>query len=287
MNRNEKHEVIARIARRSLVLVGLLGASLMCAGVSHGQSSPPSTTPGVAVKAADAGTNQAQSPSGATTPKPATPPERKSASRAKGAHEGITVHGHWTIEVKNPDGTVASRHEFENKISPIGADLLTGLLSGQYVSGGFMVFLTSPGVCGGGGGDCSFFDTRNTLYCPASAVTGGGCGTLTYTPNPSSARPAVAVGYTLTGTVGPVSGAGQITAVDSGVLLCFSQPFGVLGASASGPFLLFPATPQTCGTNSDVGSQLSLTSANLSTPYQSVIAGQSIAVTVVITFGSS
>jgi len=31
--------------------------------------------------------------------------------------EGITVHGHWLIEVHNPDGSLASRHEFENSLS--------------------------------------------------------------------------------------------------------------------------------------------------------------------------
>jgi hypothetical protein len=36
---------------------------------------------------------------------------------AQGTSDGITVHGHWTIDVKNPDGRVASHHEFENALS--------------------------------------------------------------------------------------------------------------------------------------------------------------------------
>jgi hypothetical protein len=30
----------------------------------------------------------------------------------------ITVHGHWTIEVQNPDGSLVSRREFENALVP-------------------------------------------------------------------------------------------------------------------------------------------------------------------------
>jgi hypothetical protein len=41
--------------------------------------------------------------------------------------EGITVHGHWTIEVRNPDGSLAERREFENALN--GDNILTALLS--------------------------------------------------------------------------------------------------------------------------------------------------------------
>src|SRR5579863_9178362 len=58
-------------------------------------------------------------------------------SARKGGHEGIQVHGHWTIEVKNPDGIVASHTEFENSLVPAGSGQISGastlgtLLSGQ------------------------------------------------------------------------------------------------------------------------------------------------------------
>ena len=45
------------------------------------------------------------------------------------SHEGIKVHGHWTIEVKNPDGSVATHHEFENSLQSQGLNLLNSLLS--------------------------------------------------------------------------------------------------------------------------------------------------------------
>ena len=54
--------------------------------------------------------------------------------------EGIKVHGRWTIEVRNADGTLVSRTEFENALAPHdsfdglggGAGALAGLLSRTY-----------------------------------------------------------------------------------------------------------------------------------------------------------
>jgi hypothetical protein len=34
-----------------------------------------------------------------------------------GSHQGIKVHGHWTIEVRNPDGSLATHREFENSLA--------------------------------------------------------------------------------------------------------------------------------------------------------------------------
>src|SRR2546423_15522419 len=48
----------------------------------------------------------------------ATQPE---ASPGRGQQEGIKVHGHWTIEVRNPDGTLVTHREFENALTSLGA----------------------------------------------------------------------------------------------------------------------------------------------------------------------
>jgi len=47
------------------------------------------------------------------------------------ASDGIQVHGHWTVTVTNPDGTVDAVHEFENEISAIGRPVITALLIGD------------------------------------------------------------------------------------------------------------------------------------------------------------
>jgi len=56
-----------------------------------------------------------------------------------GFNEGITVHGDWVIEVRNPDGSVAERREFQNELSA-GGGLLTCSLAR----------VCSPGVWGVG-----------------------------------------------------------------------------------------------------------------------------------------
>src|ERR1700758_1644208 len=45
--------------------------------------------------------------------------------------EEINVHGHWTIVIRNRDGSVSSRHEFENKLVAAGQKFLPMLLAGQ------------------------------------------------------------------------------------------------------------------------------------------------------------
>lgn len=74
----------------------------------------------------------------AATPKPVaspTAPVRQSAP--KGQQEGIKVHGHWVIEVINPDGKRASRTEFENSL--VGPNVLAELLSGNDSMGAWVI----------------------------------------------------------------------------------------------------------------------------------------------------
>jgi len=68
----------------------------------------------------------------------ATASSKKSsaATRAQGGQqEGIKIHGHWVIEIRNPDGSVAARREFENALNLQGSKVLAVLLT-QLASGG-------------------------------------------------------------------------------------------------------------------------------------------------------
>src|SRR5713226_6208411 len=57
----------------------------------------------------------------AQTPKKAeTPTKASAASESGGQKEGIKVHGHWTIDVRNPDGTLVTHREFENSLAASG-----------------------------------------------------------------------------------------------------------------------------------------------------------------------
>jgi hypothetical protein len=52
------------------------------------------------------------------------------SERSGGPQEGIKVHGHWVIEVRNSDGTRANHVEFENALDPSGHYLLAHSLVG-------------------------------------------------------------------------------------------------------------------------------------------------------------
>ncbi len=77
---------------------------------------------------------------GKTTPAPVSSP-------AGASQEGIKVHGHWIIEVRNPDGTLAEHREFDNAFNTsVGADLLIKILSRQNSVGAWRVLLGSSGT---------------------------------------------------------------------------------------------------------------------------------------------
>ena len=111
MRSNDKNETVARIAARGIMLTALLVMMSAGAGTNPAQAG--------AVKSSTAAAPAAQAP-------------------AKGAHEAIGVHGHWTIEVKNPDGTLAKHVEFEN-----------GLCIGTGAPGEQSRLLTGGGAVGG------------------------------------------------------------------------------------------------------------------------------------------
>jgi hypothetical protein len=70
-----------------------------------------------------------------------------SAAPARGPHEGIQVHGYWTIEVRNPDGSVTAHREFENALQRGGQNFLSSVLGAQYSSsGGLAIMLNGAGI---------------------------------------------------------------------------------------------------------------------------------------------
>jgi|HubBroStandDraft_1064217.scaffolds.fasta_scaffold140932_2 hypothetical protein len=94
-----KHKVNAQIAGPGLVLAALFAVMLSAVSIGRAQSGAVSpTTPGAKPAAAPA-----KAPA-----LPAVKPPVKVQS------EGIKIHGHWIIEVRNPNGSIASHTEFEN-----------------------------------------------------------------------------------------------------------------------------------------------------------------------------
>ena len=53
------------------------------------------------------------------TVKAQTPSKASARAESKGGRvEGIKVHGHWIIDVRNPDDTLVTHREFENALVP-------------------------------------------------------------------------------------------------------------------------------------------------------------------------
>jgi len=53
-----------------------------------------------------------------------------------GPQESMGIHGHWTVTVRNADGTVASHREFENSITDMGKGVVLSLLTGGSLTNG-------------------------------------------------------------------------------------------------------------------------------------------------------
>lgn len=140
-----------------MTLTAFLACALLslAAPAAHSQSpaasgtSPQPSGAMVAQQAApSAGASAAQAP-GSAAPRPAagsTAPGQANAANtapapAGGLHQGIKVHGWWVIEVKNPDGKVTARREFENNIQSTGMTYLASLLSGNNSPGALSIML--------------------------------------------------------------------------------------------------------------------------------------------------
>jgi hypothetical protein len=158
MKTNGKHEVIAGIARQSLVLAALLAMVLSAASISQAQSS--------AIPAAAPAVKPAAAPAKAPALPTAKPP-------AKGQQQGITVSGRWVIEVRNPDGKVTAHTEFENAIQPAGMVYLAALLAGHNAPGQLSIMLNGGDsqFCAG---NCTYVYLETSNYFSSSAF--GPCG---------------------------------------------------------------------------------------------------------------
>jgi hypothetical protein len=228
MKTNDTHESVSRIAGRGLVLVGLLAVALALAASSFAQSNA-----GTAPKAADA--KAAQPSANSLTAKAARAP--------RGSGEGIQVHGWWTIEIRNRDGSVDRHVELENALVNDGPALLTALLTGTSVAGSWALAVSGdPGPCGSG--------FACWIVMPGSSVTGfGGGSTLGCTNTLGALNPQPycysTLGLSLTGAPTPdmyfssfvlsgqayVTNTTTITTLDSLLATCGAQGLATFSPS--------------------------------------------------------
>lgn len=180
-------------------------------------------------------------------------------SSGDGKHEGIKVHGHWTIEVRNPDGTLVSHREFENSLLPSAA--LASILARQNSVGLWEVGLNVGGTPP---------QTNNCLAIPCLNIAEPG-----YFFGSSSNN------LSVTASGNSLVLSGTITADQSGTI-SEVQTVGIGCPATVAPSAPCPAGTSTFNNGTPTGA-FTFTQANLSQGIP-VSAGQIIAFTVNISF---
>jgi hypothetical protein len=201
---------------------------------------------------------------------------------------GIQVHGHWVVEVRNPDKTLVSHTEFENAVTPGGAGVTQDLLMGSLVPGGWGVFLntakdfTAPNgfyILQSGvkyaSGPISDFINGLVFQIPSACNSspGVGCSTSLTVTNPPFQLSGIVFAGNTPGTISGVASILQYCTSNNGLPLNTSPTscYGGTATSSTGALIFTEASlPLTVNT----------TAIN-PIPFQ---AGQVIQVTVTITF---
>ncbi|MGA8021835.1 MAG: hypothetical protein WB990_02590, partial [Candidatus Acidiferrales bacterium] len=188
-----------------------------------------------------------------------------------GMNTGVKIHGHWKIVVRNPDGTVATRRDFENSLDLGGINLLPNLLAGGVTPGAWAIALGAQTA--GNTGPCSgtTFQLYATSNVPASSsgncfigeptgIYAATCASPLCSPNLSvtvlpfgyTVSPATGAVFTLrgglqlTGSAMATSG-GTIDTVASLLIVC--QPM----ASRGVVYPLSLADPSSCISSATLG----------------------------------
>jgi len=188
----------------------------------------------------------------------------ENSQRSGGANEGIKVHGHWTIEIRQASGAIVTRREFENSIAGGSGDkLLAQLLSRQLSQGLWLITLVgSPQVCASPAvGVVCWIAEPGLLSTPSQPLV------------PSYEFETLKV--SLNGNTLVLSGIA--TAYQSGAII----QVGTNNFPCVPTFSV--AAPCTVASNNTLEGEVPFTAATLSAPI-SVSAGQTISVTVSISF---
>jgi hypothetical protein len=204
----------------------------------------------------------ASAQSSAAKPVAAVAEEESAPLKNDASHQGIKVHGHWKIVVRNPDGSIAEIREFDNSLTPTGAILIAAILSGSEVSGGHAIFLETTGTSICGKTACGIV--------PGSVSTGP----FAYTClNGSNTLPTACVnGMTEANSGGAIALAGQLTASQTGTITTVMTYVCACVASV---------TATACPTSNP--NNFSFTSATLPSAI-SVTSGQVVQVSVTLSF---
>jgi hypothetical protein len=213
------------------------------------------------------------------------------------SHQGIKVHGHWKIDIKNPNGSLASTHEFENSLYD-GGVLLAYLLASMATAGEAAIVFGTNNASPCGGNDCEFYESSTgywaTTFCASNASscafnlnvtvsvpTVGPLGPDESTPISAQLVLSASIVASANGSIDSVATTFAACAVGNGYasvtpLQCHSGtvPAGSIN-NLSNLIPLFPGSKLT--------QSLAFTSADFSNSI-SVLSGQTIQVTVTLSF---
>jgi hypothetical protein len=235
--------------------------------------------------------------------------EEEAAPAAKPGGEGVKVHGHWVIQVKNADGTLGERREFSNSLVTDQAELsgdevLAALLSGNATPGDPTIALIQPPLPAN---PIAYCDTQGLDLMPPTATN---CFGLTTTQSglpltgynfesglSTTVYFSPTVKWVLTGNYSVPANLNTISVVQTLMTLCTSKGQAFTGGSANpftgsvsgrsadnGSKACVPNGGSTGGSTSDWVYYATLTSTAIPGGPVSVTAGQIIALTVTISF---
>jgi hypothetical protein len=257
MNKKNWSNILSVLARTALAFVFVFGQTAWAMQAQTVKDKPTSNAAAKSKQAPGNPSTVAGAKSQSTEEGTAT--EENSSNRENsqqsGQHESIKVHGHWTIEVRSPVGELVTHREFENALDSFGGRLLAQYLARTVTVGQWNVALIAA---------------PTTFYIdePGPAASA---------PNPGTVIGVLTVSVSPNGTL-VLSGSGTAP-ISTTITSVFSQPSAC--APAIAPSMCNVASGNESGAS--LGTLPYLTSATLASPV-SVIAGQTIAVTVNITF---
>jgi hypothetical protein len=114
--------------------VGACSLVLMLSGAHAGLAQQGASNHSVANQPAITATGATAYPGPSSTARQ----EEQRATPGKAGGEGIKIHGHWVMDLKNADGKVVDHRDFENSLVAVGAapsgdQIIAALLSGNVV----------------------------------------------------------------------------------------------------------------------------------------------------------
>ena len=210
---------------------------------------------------------KAQAPAKATAQTPANTTASPAGESKGGPKEGIKVHGHWTIDVRNPDGKLVTHREFENALINSGAVFLARVLGRQATTGTWQILLGHATTIDSSG--LPVFDSQSPWAIVGDIQEPGTFGSSGPSISKNLSVSAPGNKLILSGSLAATTG-GSINVVRTALTTCSNT-----------------VSPSSCaqpGAEDGNGLNLFTLKNPLDNPVSGIVAGQIVQVTVAITF---